>query len=141
MWFSYPREESWIPLPIHRVKEIQQMNREGIIPADLGEIVELETKPVKILDYENVVGQDSLTRLDERRNNNNKKKHKNRNKGNKPAGAAEGAPQRAEATAQPAAQVPKPAENKTAEGGNNNRNKRNRPHRNNNRDNQQNKPQ
>ncbi|RFZ82745.1 hypothetical protein DYU05_11265 [Mucilaginibacter terrenus] len=89
MWFSYPKEENWIPLPIARVKEIQQMNREGAMPADLGEIVEIETKPVKVLDYENVVGQDSLTRLDERRNNNNNKnKNKNRNKGGKPGSAS-----------------------------------------------------
>jgi cell fate regulator YaaT (PSP1 superfamily) len=81
MWFSYPREENWIPMPISKVKEIQQQNKEGIIPADLGEFVEAETKQVaKVLDYENVVGQDSLTRLDERRNNNNnKKKSKNKN--------------------------------------------------------------
>ena len=80
MWFSYPGEESWLPLPIARVKEIQQMNRDGVIPPDLGEIVEVETKPAKVLDYENVVGQDSLTRLDERRNQNKKKnKSKNRN--------------------------------------------------------------
>jgi len=87
MWFSYPREESWIPLPIDRVKEIQQMNRDGIIPPDLGEVVEEETKPVKALDYENVVGQDSLTRLDDRRGGNNKKKNKNnRNKNQRPNG-------------------------------------------------------
>jgi cell fate regulator YaaT (PSP1 superfamily) len=78
MWFSYPMEESWIPLTIQRVKEIQQQNKEGVIPEDLGEIVEVETQPVKALDYENVVGQDSLTRLDER--SRNKKKNKNRNK-------------------------------------------------------------
>ncbi len=84
MWFAYPREEAWIPLPISKVKEIQQQNRDGVIPADLGETVELETKPAKALDYENVVGQDSLTRLDERRNNNNNKnKNKNRNRNTK----------------------------------------------------------
>ena len=95
MWFSYPREESWIPLPISKVKEIQQMNKDGVIPPDLGEVVELETKPVKVLDYENVVGQDSLTRLDERRNT-NKKKNKNRNKSNTP-----NAPQTSPAAGQP----------------------------------------
>src|SRR6201999_4279577 len=78
MWFSYPREESWVPLPLARVREIQQMNKEGIIPADLGEVVIVETHLTKAPDYENVVGQDSLTRLDER--NRNKKKNKNRNK-------------------------------------------------------------
>jgi hypothetical protein len=76
MWFSYPKEDTWIPLEIDRVKEIQQLNRDGVIPADLGESQEEETQPVKVLDYENVVGQDSLTRLDERRN----KKKKSRNK-------------------------------------------------------------
>lgn len=84
MWFSYPREESWIPLTITKVKEIQQQNKEGIIPADLGELAELENKFVKDKepDYENVVGQDSLTRLDDRRNNNKKKNNKNRNNRN-----------------------------------------------------------
>ncbi len=81
MWFSYPREESWVPLTIAKVKEIQQQNREGIIPADLGELMEDKTQVAKVLDYENVVGQDSLTRLDERnRNNANKKKKNNRDK-------------------------------------------------------------
>jgi hypothetical protein len=86
MWFSYPREESWVPMTIDKVKEIQQLNREGIIPADLGEVVEIETKPIKVLDYENVVGQDSLTRLDERRNNQNKNKNKNKNRNRSGAG-------------------------------------------------------
>ena len=73
-----------MPLPISKVKEIQQQNKEGIIPADLGELVEVENQPAKALDYENVVGQDSLTRLDERRNNNKKKNNNNnRNRNNK----------------------------------------------------------
>jgi len=99
MWFSYPMEESWIPLPIPRVKEIQQQNKEGIIPEDLGEIVEIETLPVKVLDYENVVGQDSLTRLDER----NRNKKKNKNNRNKPAAPANNNQQQ-----QPRPQQPKP---------------------------------
>src|SRR6202012_2040415 len=86
MWFSYPMDDTWIPLEINRVKEIQQLNKDGVFPADLGQVKVEETKPVKVLDYENVVGQDSLTRLDER--NRNKKKNKNRNKqqGNRPQG-------------------------------------------------------
>jgi cell fate regulator YaaT (PSP1 superfamily) len=122
MWFSYPREDNWIPLEIDRVKEIQQQNKEGIIPVDLGESKEEESKPIKALDYENVVGQDSLTRLDER--NRNKKKNKNRNKpqGNKPQGVV----------------IPQATENKPAEAiksnvpNNKNRNNRRfRPNRNN----------
>jgi cell fate regulator YaaT (PSP1 superfamily) len=124
MWFSYPKEDTWIPLEIDRVKEIQQQNKEGIIPADLGETIEIESKPVKVLDYENVVGQDSLTRLDER--NRTKKKNKNRNKpqGNKPQGVAIPSPQATEN---------KPAE-ATKNNGPNNKNRNNRrfrPNRNN----------
>jgi cell fate regulator YaaT (PSP1 superfamily) len=93
MWFAYPREENWVPVPIARVKELQQMNRDGVIPPDLGEAVEIEVKPIKVLDYENVVGQDSLTRLDEQ--NRNRKKNKNRNdrnrdRGNRPNGPDNG---------------------------------------------------
>lgn len=85
MWFSYPGEENWIPLHINRVKEIQQLNKDGIKPEDLGEIVEIEEKPVKVLDYENVVGQDSLTRLDERSRNKNNRNNRNK-KPNQPNG-------------------------------------------------------
>ncbi len=127
MWFSYPREESWIPIPIHRVKEIQQMNRDGKLPEDLGEVVEIETKPVKILDYENVVGQDSLTRLDER--SRNKNKNKNRNKNKKPQGPT---PTSGIEVTRPAAtaQEKRPQQGPRPEGGNrNNRNKNSRPNR------------
>jgi len=80
MWFSYPKEESWIPLEIDRVKEIQQMNRDGLKPEDLKEeAVELEPAQItKVLDYENVVGQDSITRLDERSKKKKKKSNKNK---------------------------------------------------------------
>ncbi|RXF68057.1 PSP1 domain-containing protein [Arcticibacter tournemirensis] len=83
MWFSYPNEESWIPLDIKRVREIQQMNKQGEKPEDLkDEAVEIEPAAVaKILDYENVVGQDSITRLDEKSNKKKKKRGgKNRNR-------------------------------------------------------------
>lgn len=85
MWFSYPNAEDWIPLKVDRVKEIMAMNKKGQKPVNLKEeAFELaSSKPVeKVLDYENVVGQDSLTRLDDRsrnknqRNNNNKKQER-----------------------------------------------------------------
>jgi gliding motility-associated lipoprotein GldH len=44
MWFSYPMDDTWIPLEIDRVKEIQKQNKEGILPADLGEIKETKRK-------------------------------------------------------------------------------------------------
>ena len=92
MWFSYPMEDTWIPLEIDRVKEIQEMNKQGVFPEDLGEsAAELESQPVKVLDYENVVGQDSLTRLDER--NKKKKKNKNKKPGNQQQPQGENRPQ------------------------------------------------
>lgn len=85
MWFSYPNEENWIPIEIGRVKEIQQLNKSGQKPDDLKDEAAVLTKPVvaKVLDYENVVGQDSLTRLDQKprnsKNNRSKKQGGNRN--------------------------------------------------------------
>ncbi|GAA4103374.1 hypothetical protein GCM10022392_30840 [Mucilaginibacter panaciglaebae] len=91
MWFSYPHEESWIPVPLDRVREIQKLNKEGVFPEDLVIFVEAEKDvPVKAFDYENVVGQDSLTRLDER--NRNKKKNKSRNKNKQSQGNQNGQP-------------------------------------------------
>jgi cell fate regulator YaaT (PSP1 superfamily) len=118
MWFSYPREDNWIPLEIDRVKEIQQQNKEGIIPVDLGESLEEESKPVKVLDYENVVGQDSLTRLDERNRNKKKSKSRNKNQGNRP---------QPQGVAIPQATENKPAEAIKSNGPNpNNKNRNNR---------------
>lgn len=78
MWFAYPRDENWVPLHIDRVKEIHLLNKEGKKPEDLREVmIEIEPKEKVIeYDYENVVGQDSLTRLDD----NKKKRRPNRQK-------------------------------------------------------------
>ncbi len=95
MWFSYQDEENWIPLQVDRVKEIKEMNKKGQKPEDLAELAAelVAVAPSKTLDYENVVGQDSLTRLDDRnrRRNKNKRNHRNKPKAN----AAEGTPQAA----------------------------------------------
>lgn len=85
MWFSYPGEESWIPVPLDRVREIQKLNKEGVFPEDLVIFVDDEEEiPAKALDYENVVGQDSLTRLDERNRKKNKNRNKNKQNGGQP---------------------------------------------------------
>ncbi len=92
MWFSYPNDENWIALDLARVKEIQKLNKEGIKPEFLKELVAEKDKPVvaKVFDYENVVGQDSLTRLD---NKSVRNKKNNRKKGNKPNGPGNLQPQ------------------------------------------------
>src|SRR5215217_3142901 len=81
MWFAYPNTEDWIPLKVDRVKEIMAMNKRGQKPVNLKEEA-LELTPVTVVektpDYENVVGQDSLTRLDDKNRSRNKS---NRNKG------------------------------------------------------------
>ncbi|NGM61077.1 hypothetical protein G5B30_04000 [Sphingobacterium sp. SGG-5] len=82
MWFSYPGAENWIPLTIDKVRELAQLNKGGVKPEALEYVPPTpETKKVSVLDYENVVGQDSLTRLDER----NKKRKKKKSRNGKPA--------------------------------------------------------
>lgn len=82
MWFSYPGAESWIALPVDQVKELIEKNKQGIKVEELITTVEVEIKEEKIVnyDYENVVGQDSLTRLDEK--NKRKRNNKGRSKPN-----------------------------------------------------------
>lgn len=88
MWFSYRSEETWVPLHVSRVNQIIEMNKRNEYPEDLSEIIIQPRIVEKVLDYENVVGQDSLTRLDERNrkkkknNNSNRRNNNNRNGGN-----------------------------------------------------------
>lgn len=71
MWYAYPEQpDKFIPVPVDRVKEILAMNKDGKTPPELIETME---KPVvRQPDYENVVGQDSLTRFDKKKNPRNK---------------------------------------------------------------------
>jgi len=144
MWFSYPKEENWVPVPIKEVREIQQINKNGELVPDLGESKAAETATtVKAFDYENVVGQDSLTRLDDRSANN---RHKKNNRNNKPKPAAEAVPKPVVQAAKIVAQVKavqqtteRPAEGLAREANPNRRHhRRNRPNRNPNNPNQQN---
>jgi len=94
MWFSYPREENWIPLTTERVRELVKQNKEGVKPEDIGEAptVEKEVEAPATLDYENVVGQDSLTRLDDK--NRKQRPRGKRRGGSKGQPKAEAAQQR-----------------------------------------------
>jgi len=87
MWFSYANQEDWIPLRVDRVKEIMAMNKKGLKPVNLKEEA-VVLNPVVVTerstDYENVVGQDSLTRLDDKlRNKGNNKNNRNKPNSNK----------------------------------------------------------
>lgn len=80
MWFSHPGEENWVPISTERVREIKKLNEAGERPEELGipTVEEVAEKPTP-LDYENVVGQESLTRLDDK----NKRKKRSKNSRNK----------------------------------------------------------
>ncbi|HET6245540.1 MAG: hypothetical protein H0V01_03535 [Bacteroidetes bacterium] len=76
MWYAYDNNPGlFIPLTVDRVMEVMEMNKNGTKPEDLGEQVKVKVE--KAHDYENVVGQDSLTRFD---NNKKPKKKKRKNK-------------------------------------------------------------
>lgn len=85
MWFSFPGAENWIALPVQQVKELVELNKQGIKPEAISSIIDSEDKREEKninYDYENVVGQDSLTRLDDR--NKRKKKRKTKTGNSKP---------------------------------------------------------
>lgn len=128
MWFSYPSMEDWIPLKVDRVKEIMAMNKQGKKPLNLKEEA-LQIKPTAPVersnDYENVVGQDSLTRLDDKRNKN---KNNNRNKKGDPKNIKQsGAPNKKPVQKAVDSEKESPvAENKPQKTGNKNKNRNNR---------------
>ena len=65
--------EQWIPMSVDRVKEIIALNKLGQKPEDAGA---LDLEEEEDLGYEDVVGQDSLTRMDRKKKKKKKKKDK-----------------------------------------------------------------
>lgn len=85
IWYSYVEDMGrFIPLTKDRAKEVIALNKKGEKPADIGQIFVEE--PKKSHDYENVVGQDSLTRFDKPNNNKKKRKKKSRNRNRNQSG-------------------------------------------------------
>lgn len=54
---------SWVELSLDKVREVQQLNSDGIFPETLEEFEVPKEENIKV-EFENVVGQDSLTRFD-----------------------------------------------------------------------------
>ena len=80
MWFSYANATAhWLVLPVAKVKEIVAINKKKERVAALEDYV-VETVQEVEKKFENVVGQDSLTRFDQP-----KKKNNNKNKKRKPS--------------------------------------------------------
>jgi len=77
LFYSYSDDPSnFIGVPVDRVKMIQEMNKKSEKPEALLSEKEIP-KVVKTPDYENVVGQDSLTRFDRSKSKNNNRKKNN----------------------------------------------------------------
>lgn len=82
MWYIYSKDDTTkiVGLSVDKVHEIIELNRRGVVIDDLESEVEVEEKSNE-LDYHNIVGQESLTRFDDKRRNKNKK---NKNRQQKP---------------------------------------------------------
>ena len=78
MFFTFADEpDQFLPVPARRVKEIIEMNKRGEKPEELGVLkTQKEIEEVDEPDFENVVGQDSLTRFDQSKRSKKKKKNK-----------------------------------------------------------------
>ena len=76
IWYAYKGETGMVALSPERVAEIKKLNKDGVKPKDLAEFAQVKEK-VEEIGYQNVVGQDSLTRF-EKSFSNNKKRRPNR---------------------------------------------------------------
>jgi cell fate regulator YaaT (PSP1 superfamily) len=79
MWFAIQGENGLIALTPEQVKKIQELNSAGTIPKDLKAFTYVVEKEVEI-GYENVVGQDSISRFANTSKNKNKNKKWNKPK-------------------------------------------------------------
>lgn len=86
MYYTFADEpDQFIAVPNYRAKELIEMNKRGEKPDVLVE-KQKEKPQVKLPDFENVVGQDSLTRFDKQKTGKRKKKKKSGD-GRREAGA------------------------------------------------------
>ena len=88
MWFSYRSEPGvLIPMTIESVREIAEANAKGEQPEELISAEQKANKTVVLEpSFDNLVGQDALTRFDRSKNNKNRnKKGNNRQQNNQPA--------------------------------------------------------
>ncbi|RXR24434.1 PSP1 domain-containing protein [Flavobacterium stagni] len=82
MWYAYTDNyAAWHVLSIEQVKEIIDINKDGGLAASLEDFaIEVEQEAEKT--YNNVVGQESITRFDQpKKKNRSKSKNRNKNKG------------------------------------------------------------
>ncbi len=83
MWYAYEGEwMNWHILSSTQANQIIEKNKKGEKVASLEEYAVEHIEDTKT-EFENVVGQDSLTRFDNPKRNNRRKNNKNRNRNNK----------------------------------------------------------
>ncbi len=85
MWFSTDKHmaANVTEIPVDRVKEVIRLNRKATKPENLADEKAIALKEVKPLDYENIVGEDSISRFDEpKKEGENKNRKKRRKKSN-----------------------------------------------------------
>jgi cell fate regulator YaaT (PSP1 superfamily) len=111
MWYAYmDQPSSWIELKVERVQEIIEFNKdkEKNNPESLEFVAEKDNRVLEIAPaYENVVGQDSITRFDQKKQNQRRKK-RNPNQRN-PKAKADG---NQRATVERTQQKPRPKPNR-----------------------------
>lgn len=98
MWFSYKDETTWIPLEVHKVQIMHEMNKRGEKPASLRVLEDVADVPI---DFVDVVGQAEL------RNDPKRKKKKKKKPGDRrdiQNASAEGGQQQVEGGANPQGQ-------------------------------------
>lgn len=79
MWYAFENERGvFIELSVDRVKEVIAMNKAGKKPDELRTEVQMAVPAIKEPDYQNVVGQDSISRFDKSKN---RDRNNNRNRG------------------------------------------------------------
>lgn len=80
LWYTYKEERAkWFRLTLDQVKEIIDLNKNNEVGLSLDEY-ESEVEELPKLDFENVVGQDSLTRFDAPKNRRRKNKRRPKKK-------------------------------------------------------------
>lgn len=117
MWYSFDKNYAvnLTPLPVDRVKELIELNKTG---KKITALVEKEIVSIQLPDFDNIVGQDSLTRFDrpaKAKSKNKKRSGNKKKKANPNANKANADNQAANAKANPATasgpnKGPKPAQ-------------------------------
>lgn len=89
MWFVYEGKSTWIPVHVDRVREIIELNKQGKKGDDLADISEGSRAMMKALDAEDIISENSLTRMEDRDRKDRNRKKRKKKKGPRQEGQAE----------------------------------------------------